>query len=238
MADHRICRRKRNNTCTFDQELVAPLLSLGSAEDFNGGAINKCNMTALTRFRPNRKAALMLREGGLFYFSNNFANYDFFKVVHGRKGFTLIELVMVLALIGIIAAFAAPRMGDVTGTKAGAFADKLRADVRYAQNLAMTRNQRHRVYFNNAPAPNPGYAVTDSAAAIVPDPAGGGNLSIALDSGDYTGITAASPYLFIEFDSLGRPYDDAGNPLAAAVNLTISPGPATVSVTPRTGAVN
>ncbi|OGW42423.1 MAG: hypothetical protein A2010_14080 [Nitrospirae bacterium GWD2_57_9] len=155
-----------------------------------------------------------------------------------RKGFTLIELVMVLVLIGIIAAFAAPRMGDVTGTKAGAFADKLRADIRYAQNLAMTRHLRHRVYFNSAPATNPGYAVTDNTGAIVPDPAGGGVLSIALGVGDYAGITAASPYPFIEFDSLGRPYDDAGSLLAAAVNVTISPGPVTVNVTPQTGAVN
>ncbi len=41
----------------------------------------------------------------------------------GRNGFTLIELVIILMLIGIIAAFAAPRMLNVTGTKAVAFRD-------------------------------------------------------------------------------------------------------------------
>jgi hypothetical protein len=83
--------------------------------------------------------------------------------------------------------------------------------------------------------------VTDSTATIVQDPAGGGNLSVTLNAGDYTGITgiAMAPlYTFIEFDSLGRPYDNAGSLLAAAVILTISPGAVTISITPQTGAVN
>jgi len=158
-----------------------------------------------------------------------------------QKGFTLIELVMILVLIGILAVFVAPRLPNITASHAISFSDKLRADIRYAQNLAMTRNARYRIYFNSAPSPNPGYAVTDSTAAIVQDPAGGGNLSVTLNAGDYTGITgiAMAPlYTFIEFDSLGRPYDNAGSLLAAAVILTISPGAVTISITPQTGAVN
>ncbi|HAK60447.1 MAG TPA: hypothetical protein DCO77_08710, partial [Nitrospiraceae bacterium] len=80
-----------------------------------------------------------------------------------HKGFTLIELVMILVLVGIIAAVAVPRMSDVTGTNASAFAGKLRADIRYAQNLAMTENQRYRVYVNTAPSPAAGYAVVNDA---------------------------------------------------------------------------
>ena len=82
-----------------------------------------------------------------------------------RKGFTFIELVMVIVLIGIIAVYAAPRLSNVTDTKAGAFVDKLRADIRYAQNLAMTGNQRYRVYFNGSGggAPASGYSVVNDA---------------------------------------------------------------------------
>jgi MSHA pilin protein MshC len=158
-----------------------------------------------------------------------------------QKGFTLIELVMILVLVGILAVFIAPRLPNITASNAISFSDKLRADIRYAQNLSMTRNARYRVYFNSGPAPNPGYAVTDSTPAIVQDPAGGGNLSVTLNIGNYAGITgiAVVPlYTFIEFDSLGRPYDNAGNPLVAGVNLTISPGAAIVSISPQTGAVN
>jgi len=155
-----------------------------------------------------------------------------------RKGFTLIELVMVIVLIAIIAVVVAPRLGNITSTKTAVFGDKLRADIRYAQSLAMTQNQRFRVYFNSAPAPNPGYAVTNNAAALVADPAGGGSLSVTLNAGDYAGITLASPYTFIEFDSLGRPYDNVGTLLAAAVTLTISPGAVILSISSQTGAVN
>jgi len=155
-----------------------------------------------------------------------------------RKGFTLIELVMVIVLIAIIAVVAAPKLGNITSIKTQAFADKLRADIRYAQSLAMTQNQRFRVYFNSAPALNPGYAVTNNAAAIVTDPAGGGNLSVTLNAGDYAGITLASPYPFIEFDSLGRPYDNSGVLLGAVVSLTISPGGVVLSISSQTGAVN
>jgi MSHA pilin protein MshC len=155
-----------------------------------------------------------------------------------QKGFTLIELVMVLVLIGIVAAFVAPRLGNIAATNAGAFTDKLRSDIRYAQNLAMTRNQRHRVYFNAAPAPNPGYAVTDGAGAVAQDPAGGGNLSVILNAGDYAGITLASPMAYIEFDSLGKPYDPLGNLTAAITVLTVFPSSDTVTISPQTGAVN
>ncbi len=155
-----------------------------------------------------------------------------------NRGFTLIELVMIIVLLGILAVVAAPRLGNIASTNAGAFTDKLRADIRYAQNLAMTRNARFRVHFNSAPAPNPGYAVTDGANTPVLDPAGGGNLSVVLNAGNYNGITVASPFPFIEFDSLGRPYNNAGVLLAAAATLTVSPGAIPVVVSPQTGAVN
>jgi type II secretory pathway pseudopilin PulG len=145
------------------------------------------------------------------------------------KGFTLIELVMILVLVGIIAAVVTPRLGDVTTTNASAFADKLRADIRYAQNLAMTTSQRHRVYINTAPGPAPGYAVVNVATGLaVQDPAGG-NLSIVLNAGDYAGITVW-PNAVIEFNSLGSP--------TGGTALTVSPGGATVTVTAETGAVN
>ena len=160
-----------------------------------------------------------------------------------RKGFTFIELVMVIVLIGIIVVYAAPRLSNVTDTKAGAFVDKLRADIRYAQNLAMTRNQRYRVYFNGSGggAPASGYIVVndangngtwgEAAAEIALDPAGGGNLIVTLNTGNYAGITVSTPAGgFIEFNSLGVP--------TAAATLTIAPGGQQVTITDHTGAVN
>ncbi len=161
-----------------------------------------------------------------------------------RKGFTLIELVVILVLLGIIAAFVAPRLGGVTDSKAAAFADKLRADIRYAQALAMSEGRRYRVYVNTSPAPNPGYAVVNDAngngtwgeageAAV--DPAGGGNLSVTLNSGEFTGITVSTPAGgYIEFNSLGAP-------TAGGVTLTVygdAVAAGTVTIADQTGAVN
>jgi MSHA pilin protein MshC len=171
------------------------------------------------------------------YFNSQFSSRN-----PKSKGFTLIELVMVLILIGIISVVIAPKLGDVFTTKAGAFREKLRADIRYAQNLAMTQNQRYRVYFNGtgAGAPVSGYIVVNDAngnlawgeaGEIAQDPAGGGNLSVTLNAGQYAGITVSTPAGgFIEFNSLGVP--------TAAVVLTITPGLQTVAVTAQTGAVN
>ncbi len=174
-----------------------------------------------------------------------------------RKGFTLIELIMVIVLIGITAVFVAPRMVDITGTKAGSFKDKLKAEIRYAQNLAMTRNRRVRVYFNNtgpAPvtAPAQGYTVgldssgagDCSAFALASDPAGEGDLSVTLNSGDFSGITVAPSTTCLEYDSLGRPYTCGAGAcstvlMAAAMTMDVN-GDATmrVLVTIQTGAVN
>lgn len=157
-----------------------------------------------------------------------------------RKGFTLIELIMVIVVIGIMAAVVAPRLGSVSTSKAAAFREKLRADIRYAQNLAMTQNRRYRVYFNGNPAPNPGYAVVNDSNAnstwgeageFAMDPASGTNLSIALNTGKYEGITAASTVNPIEFNTLGKP-------TGGATTVTVSPGGYTVAITAETGAVN
>lgn len=171
---------------------------------------------------------------------------------HGNNGFTLIELVIILIVLGIIAAVAIPRLADTTSLKASATARKLRSDIAYAQELAMTRNLRTRVYFNGtgtAPAPQ-GYAVViDNSAsgncasfAAVTDPAGGGSLGVTLDSGDYAGITAVPSMTCLEYDSLGRPYDCIANlavcsATAGGMSITFSPSGTVVTVTNQTGKV-
>lgn len=180
-----------------------------------------------------------------------------------RKGFTLIELIIVIVLIGIIAVFAAPKLGNIISTKSGAFAGKLRADIRYAQNLSMRGNDRVRVYFNGTgsggvTAPAAGYAVAyDNSAtnncssfASVNNPAGSGSLAVTLLSGDYANISVAvnpmtapgTPCL--EYDTLGRPYDCSNNlgscttaASAGDITVTINPG-RSITITAQTGAVN
>ena len=159
-----------------------------------------------------------------------------------QHGFTLIELIIIIVLLAIMAAVAIPRMGDVTAMKAAATAEKLKSDIRYAQELAMTQNRSYRVYFNTSPAPSPdGYAVVNNAdgdanwgeaGEFAPDPTGKGNLSVILNSGDYGGVTVSTPAGgYIEFNSLGKP-------TGGATTITASPGGYTITVSAETGAVN
>ena len=167
-----------------------------------------------------------------------------------QKGFTLIELVMILVLVGILAVFVAPKLPNITSSRAISFSDKLRADIRYAQNLAMTRNRRTRVILTNT-----SYAITQDSSgasncgsfAAVGDPAEGGGLSVALDTGDYAGIKlTVSAMTCLEYDSLGRPYNCTLFPLSCSTTLSGIIVPITanavavgsVSVSSQTGAVN
>ncbi len=155
-----------------------------------------------------------------------------------RKGFTLVELVMVLVLIGIISVVVIPKLGDMTATKAGALVSKIQADIRYAQNLAMTKNQRARVTFRTSPN---GYDVTVGGAPAT-DPVTGGPFSVTLNAGQYAGMSISTIGFsgsYVEFNTLGVPYDSAG-PLTAGKSITITGGSVSQNVTvqPQTGAVD
>ena len=56
------------------------------------------------------------------------------------RGFTLLELVMVLLLVGVLAVFVAPRF-EVAVFNARGFADQVGAALRFAQKAAIARRQ-------------------------------------------------------------------------------------------------
>lgn len=55
-----------------------------------------------------------------------------------RRGFSLIELVIVMLVMGIVAAFAVPRI-DLAGYRANAAAQQVRGTLQTAQRTALTR---------------------------------------------------------------------------------------------------
>ena len=56
-------------------------------------------------------------------------------------GFTLVELVMTMVIVGIIGAFVAPRFFDVNVFQSRGFADQVQASVRYAQKIAIAQHR-------------------------------------------------------------------------------------------------
>jgi len=103
----------------------------------------------------------------------------FSKKIHNRKGFTLIELVVVIAILGILAAIAVPRY---TQSVANAQAAALDANTRVL-NSAVT------MYIANADDPDAAEAALtgaddlDAAVKLLED------AGVLQAGGDYTGIT-------------------------------------------------
>jgi MSHA pilin protein MshC len=167
-----------------------------------------------------------------------------------RKGFTIIELVMVIVLIGILAVYAAPKLRSISTMNAGAFTDKMLADIRYAQNLAMTRNLRSRVSFAIT-----SYAIktstTSTCSAFTPatDPATGQPFTVDVTLAPYSGagITLSLPAMTcLEYNSIGQPYNCTGlgnvcATFSSGMTVTVnSPSgvAGSITVSSQTGAVN
>jgi MSHA pilin protein MshC len=143
-----------------------------------------------------------------------------------QQGVTLIELVMVLVIIGVLAAMAAPRL-SITDSSVHAQAAQIARDIRHAQLLAMAGGET--LTFQSLGG---SYRCTDSTAAVITDPATQQPFNLTLVNS--VALTAAS----VSFDSLGRPVS-AGALLAAAVTFTVSGGAqsAAISISPVTGFV-
>jgi prepilin-type N-terminal cleavage/methylation domain-containing protein len=68
------------------------------------------------------------------------------KFLHNKNGFTLIEIISVILVMGVLAAVAIP-MFDSTGIDDSMAANTIQADIQYAQELAMTRDQNVSITF-------------------------------------------------------------------------------------------
>ena len=126
-----------------------------------------------------------------------------------QHGFTLVELVMVIVMIGILAAMAVPSW-SVGDTTVHAQAGQISHDIRHTQMLAMTQGRT--LTFQSTGG---GYRCVDSTNAVITDPATQRPFNFALDDG----VTLSSGN--ISFDSLGRPVS-GGAPLASATSFTAS----------------
>lgn len=114
------------------------------------------------------------------------------------RGFTMVELVLVMVLAGILAAVAVPRMVGRTGFDTRGFADHLTATVRFAQKLAVAqrRDVFVRLTANDA-------TLCYDAACAVPAPGPGGEKPYTVNAPN--GVAIASPLATLAFDAGGRP---------------------------------
>jgi MSHA pilin protein MshC len=141
-----------------------------------------------------------------------------------RRGFTLVELTVVIAVVGLLALAAAPRLFDRGGFEARGFHDRALATVRHAQKVAIA--QRRSVHVNVSAS---GIQACYDAGCSVPvtDPVAGGTLAVAVPAG----VSLSPVPLSFLFDPLGRP--SAGVSFSVVGDVT-----RTIQVEPETGYVH
>jgi len=154
-----------------------------------------------------------------------------------QHGFTLVELVMVMIIVGILAVFAAPRFFDADIFKSRGFADQVQASLRYAQKIAIA--QRRNVCVAMTAGGITLTIASASGAASACDtnlisPTGESPYKISTPS---AAITLSPVQTFI-FNALGKPFDTLGNPSVAQKTITISGATNPIIVEAETGYVH
>ena len=159
--------------------------------------------------------------------------------MRSQAGFTLAELVTVMIVMGILAAYAVPRMIDINQFSARGTRDFVGAALRYSQKsaIAMRRNvcvnlgatqltityataagAHQACSANQLPNPGNGRAYSDSSNAL---PAG---------------ATVSTPTSVI-FDAEGRPLSAPATPRTTALTISVTGHATPLTIEPETGVV-
>ena len=171
---------------------------------------------------------------------------------HNQKGFTLIEITVVLVLMAIISAYVIGRSINTEQIDLAGQTDKIRNQIRYAQSMAMKRSDRlwgikcdsgagqYWFFYATDPVDDNEPDLT-AQQVILP---GENNKKISLAD---LGIDNVSPSFTLFFDRLGRPYsaytdETTNSPLnntdnTLTINLTAGTQSRKFSVTAETGLV-
>ena len=152
------------------------------------------------------------------------------------RGFTLVELIMVITIIGILAVSVFPRLSSQSFNLA-AISAKMATDIRYVQSLSMSQGQRFRINFTAN-----SYQLTDISGVAITFPPSGSASAISVSPATLNGFNPPLINNYVVFDSKGIPYIDNANPgsaLAATTVITLTSGSdsRTVTIAAETGRV-
>jgi prepilin-type N-terminal cleavage/methylation domain-containing protein len=135
-----------------------------------------------------------------------------FQVVADSRGFTLIELIMVVVLISILAVSVVPKFLDTSGFSLAGGAAMATADIRYTQELAMGTHSSKSIVFTTSNT----YYTVDSRTINLPS-------KVSISSG-----------ATFTFNSLGEPTTGGGS----SVILSAGAETKTITVDSYTGRVS
>lgn len=132
------------------------------------------------------------------------------------KGFTLIELVMVMVMLGVLAVFAAPRMFNRNDFEARGFHDQTLGVLRFAQKTAIAQRRAVCVAFT---ANSVTLAIANAEAKTTcDDPLNGPTGLATLTAPPNVSYVLPVPGAF-RFDGLGQPLTGASTPAPRTINV-------------------
>jgi MSHA pilin protein MshC len=139
-------------------------------------------------------------------------------------GFTMVELIVVMVLIGILGAIGAARFFNRSGFDAAAFAEQSAAMLRYAQKLAIAQN---RPVYVQASTQGLQFCYKNAALGacasedLVAAPSGSNSGGTAVPAGVSMTLSSAAAVSFY-FNGLGRPYAGADTGDSSFTGLTLT----------------
>lgn len=151
-----------------------------------------------------------------------------------QHGFTLIELVVVLVLVGILSVFALPKIMDRASMDARSYANRLQSIVMHANRQAIAQRKPIRVTFAPAGA---SMAYVSGGAISVPvlDPSTGAPYSLACPSSLGNCLTTTGNVVFNANNS-GRALTSPSQPLV--VNIVVTGYTAQFTIENETGYIH
>jgi prepilin-type N-terminal cleavage/methylation domain-containing protein len=148
-----------------------------------------------------------------------------------RKGFTLIELVLVIAIMGVLAVATSVIVNDYKKSYINLASKKVMSDIQHARGLAMMKKgTTFGVYFDQG---NNRYTVYEGTVSTpVADPQTKQNLIETFSK--WPGVSITGGNYTVEFNSVGAPTTGGGG----GVSVTDGTTTKTITVTVVTGKVN
>lgn len=136
----------------------------------------------------------------------------------GQRGFTLVELITVMVILGIISVIALPRMFNSNSFDSRAFSDSVRATLRLAQKTAIAERRNVCVNVTTAAPANLTINVssTSAGACDIPMPSFSGDGNFQAKTHGSAQLTSSAPVIT---------FNSAGSPGAANITLQVDAEP-------------